>query len=179
MKLQFNLYHADSLFNIEEYVQAEAVYRQILQLKKYMLKTKNTPKLPDLQNDVISDVEIKYKIYQCCMKQKLKHNAIEILESIQARLRTAKVNMALGNLYLENGLERSAITAFKEVLREVPLSLDAAENLLRLGVQVSCTQNVLFSSFIRIILSGCRGEFIDVRSSKRHHVFEHVVTRPS
>lgn len=131
-----SLYYADSLFHLQEYVQAETVYRQILQFKKYVTKNKNTLKLQDLQNDVISDVEIKYKIYQCCMKLKQKQNAVDILQSIQARLRTPKINMALGNLYLENGMERPAIAAFKEVLRESPLALEAAENLLKLGVQV-------------------------------------------
>lgn len=165
MKLQFHLYHADSLFNLEEYVQAESVYRQILQLKKYISKAKSTSKLPELQNDITNDVEIKYKVYLCCMKQKLKHNAIEVLESIQARLRNPKINMALANLYLESGLERPAITAYKEVLREAPLSLEAAENLLRLGVQVIYEYN-FYCLFSYGAFKGCRSKFTNVRSCK-------------
>lgn len=70
------------------------------------------------------------------MKQKQRQQAIEILQSIQARQRTPKINMALAALYRETGNERSAITAYKEVLREVPCALEAAENLLKMGVQV-------------------------------------------
>lgn len=179
MKLQFYLYHADSLFNVDEHAQAETIYRQILHLKKYMHKTKSTPKQPEFPNDIISDVEVKYKIHLCCMKQNLKHSAVEVLESIQARLRTPKVNMALGNLYLESGFERSAITAFKEVLREAPLSLDAAENLLKLGVQVTYRCSFLFASHVYVVLLGSRGEFNDAGSSKRHYLFKHVVTGTS
>ena len=40
-----------------------------------------------------------------------------MLQSIPAKQRTARINMALGKLYLENGMERAAVTSFKEVLR--------------------------------------------------------------
>lgn len=43
--------------------------------------------------------------------------AIQTLQSIPARQRTPKINMALANLYRLSGNERSAITAYKEVLR--------------------------------------------------------------
>lgn len=69
------------------------------------------------------------------MKQKTA--AREILQMISARLRTPKINMALGYIYRDLGMERSAITCFKEVLRECPLALEAVENLLKLGVKVS------------------------------------------
>lgn len=137
MKCQMLIHYADSLFNLNEYIRAEAVYRQLLQFKKYIMKSKNSPKLPDLQNEMLSDAEIKYKIYLCCIKQKKGQDAFNILLSVQSRLKTAKINMALGNLYLENGMERSAVAAFREVLRENPFAVEAAEKLLKLGVQVS------------------------------------------
>lgn len=43
--------------------------------------------------------------------------AISTLQSITAKQRTPKMNMALAKLYHQSGLERSAITAYKEVLR--------------------------------------------------------------
>lgn len=70
------------------------------------------------------------------MKQKQRQQAIEVLQSIQARLRTPKINMALANLYRDTGNERPAIAAYKEVLREMPFAVEAAENLLKMGVQV-------------------------------------------
>lgn len=43
--------------------------------------------------------------------------------------------MALAKMFQEQGMERSAITTYKEVLRECPLALEAAEGLLSLGVK--------------------------------------------
>lgn len=40
-----------------------------------------------------------------------------VLQSIPGKLRNAKINMALAKLYQQGGMERSAITAYKEVLR--------------------------------------------------------------
>lgn len=43
--------------------------------------------------------------------------------------------MALAKIFHDQGMERSAITTYKEVLRECPLALEAAEGLLSLGVK--------------------------------------------
>ena len=58
--------------------------------------------------------------------------------------------MALAKMFQEQGMERSAITTYKEVLRECPLALEAAEGLLSLGVKgievnsliVGCASNL-------------------------------------
>lgn len=120
-------------------MQAENLYRQTLQIRKsILLKSKTTNnKISESQNDIISDADIKYKIHLCCIALKQKNAATEILQMISARLRTPKINMALGNLYKDNGLERVAITCFKEVLRECPLALEAVENLLKMGIKVT------------------------------------------
>lgn len=59
--------------------------------------------------------------------------------------------MALAKMFQEQGMERSAIATYKEVLRECPLALEAAEGLLALGVKgievnsliVGCSSNLL------------------------------------
>lgn len=43
--------------------------------------------------------------------------AIAALETVPGKARNPRINMALGKLYSARGLERSAITAYKEVLR--------------------------------------------------------------
>lgn len=43
--------------------------------------------------------------------------AINTLQSIPGKQRNPKINMALAKLYQQGGMERSAITAYKEVLR--------------------------------------------------------------
>lgn len=120
-------------------MQAENLYRQALQMRKIIInKSKNSNnKVIENQSDIASDVDIKYKIHCCCLALKQKKAAGDILQTIAARQRTPRINMALGNLYKEVGMERSAITCFKEVLRECPLAMEAMENLLKLGINVS------------------------------------------
>lgn len=120
-------------------MQAENLYRQSLQMRKIIInKSKNSNnKVIENQSDIASDVDIKYKIHCCCLALKQKKAAGDILQTIAARQRTPRINMALGNLYKEVGMERSAITCFKEVLRECPLAMEAMENLLKLGINVS------------------------------------------
>jgi hypothetical protein len=61
--------------------------------------------------------DIKYQIHVCHVNLKQNHQAIVVLQSIPGKLRNAKINMALAKLYQQGGMERSAITAYKEVLR--------------------------------------------------------------
>jgi anaphase-promoting complex subunit 7 len=61
--------------------------------------------------------DIKYQIHVCHVNLKQNHQAIVVLQSIPGKLRNAKINMALAKLYQQGGMERSAITSYKEVLR--------------------------------------------------------------
>lgn len=136
-KFQMYVYYADSLYNLGQYRKAEGVYRQALQFKKSMLKSKTaaTPKPYETAvKELSSDIDIKYKIYLCHEKLREHDQAMDILQSVPGKQRTVKINMALAKLYHQGGLERSAITGYKEVLRECPLALEAAEGLLSLGV---------------------------------------------
>lgn len=116
-KCQISVYYADSLYYLEKYSQAENTYIQALQLKKNIVKNKNATKLSDHLKDITSDLEIKYKIHLCYIKLKQVQKALSVLQSIPARSRIVKINMALGHLYRNSGMERSAITCYKEVLR--------------------------------------------------------------
>lgn len=137
-KFQLLLLYADSLYETKQYPQAENLYRQALQMRKALknlIKPKTVSNNKSPETEITGDVEIRYKIHKCCLALQQVNTAIEMLQSIQARVRTPKINMALGNLYRDGGMERSAITCYKEVLRECPLALDAVENLLKLGVK--------------------------------------------
>ena len=61
--------------------------------------------------------DVKFQLHLCYVHYKQFGQATGILESIPAKQRTVKVNMALGRLYQQCGTERPAITAYKEVLR--------------------------------------------------------------
>lgn len=133
-KFQLYVYYAEALYNMQQYLAAENIYMSALQLRKYTIKTKTTSKT-DGEKDFFSDINIKYKAHLCCLKLKRPQKAIDILQSISARARPPKVNMALGNMYRDSGMERPAISCYKEVLKECPLAMDAVENLLKLGVK--------------------------------------------
>ena len=60
---------------------------------------------------------------------------MNILQSIVAKQRTARVAMALGKLYQQIGMERPAVASYREVVREQPLALEAIRALLQLGVK--------------------------------------------
>jgi len=85
-------------------------------------------------------------MHLCHLALKQSVQALIVLQGIPAKLRSVKVNMALGKLYILNNMERSAISAFKEVLRECPLALEAVQTLIKLG------QN--HSDLIRLMFNG-------------------------
>lgn len=148
-KFQMMVYYADSLYHMKEYRKAENIYRKALQLKKILVKNKG--KMQSVPNvDLTSDIDIKYQLHLCHTNLKQFSQAIGVLESIPGKQRTTCINMALAKLYQQTGMERSAMTCFKEVLKECPLALEAALGLLSLGVKgtevlsliMNATQNI-------------------------------------
>ncbi|KAF4517581.1 hypothetical protein B566_EDAN008570 [Ephemera danica] len=97
---------------------------------------------------LVSDV--KYLIHECRVSLQDGAGAIAALESVPAKQRSARINMALGHLYRSAGLERSAITAYKEVLRETPVALEAAEALLSLGVSGNEVGSLMLNAFCKL-----------------------------
>ncbi|XP_054269328.1 anaphase-promoting complex subunit 7 [Macrosteles quadrilineatus] len=134
-KFQTYVHYGDSLLQLGRYAQAVAVYKQALQFKKSMLKSKNVTKPNEtIVKDLMPDTDIKYQIHQCLVKMNRNDEAMEVLQSIPVKQRTAKINFALAKLLQCRGMERSAVSAYKEVLRECPLALEAVEGLLSLTV---------------------------------------------
>lgn len=133
---------ADSLLELKEWKRAETIYRQVLQAKKHSRSLK--PQMPSLiisnspaaTSDNSSEMEeIKYKLYQCYLGLGQVSQARNILESISTRSRTVRVHMALAKLYHTANMERPAIAAYREVVRECPLAVEAVRGLLQLGVK--------------------------------------------
>uniref|UniRef100_UPI00398E6540 anaphase-promoting complex subunit 7 isoform X1 n=2 Tax=Squalomorphii TaxID=118040 RepID=UPI00398E6540 len=165
-KYQLLVYHADSLFHDKEYRNAESKYKIALQQKKALSKTTKvrpagggTPSNPqtqgcqqrarNLSECLPSEIEVKYKMAECYTMLRQERDAVAILDTIPTRQRTPKINMMLANLYKKAGQERSAVTSYKEVLRQCPLALDAILGLLSLSVKgaevASLTMNVIQS----------------------------------
>ncbi|MGH0161656.1 UNVERIFIED_CONTAM: hypothetical protein FKN15_041603 [Acipenser sinensis] len=140
-KYQLLVYHADALFHDKEYRNAACKYTMALQQKKSLSKTSkvrpfpgSTTSSPQAQS-LPSEIEVRYKIAECYTILKLDKDAIAVLEGIPTRQRTPKINMMLANLYKKAGQERSAVTSYKEVIRQCPLALDAIIGLLSLSVK--------------------------------------------
>jgi len=84
---------------------------------------------------VTPEVEVKYRLHSCYVALGQPNQAVNVLQSIVARQREAKVSMALGRLYQAIGMERPAVAAYREVVRECPLAIEAIRALLMLGVK--------------------------------------------
>lgn len=146
---QTYVYYADALVSLKEYKKAEAMYRRALQLKKSLGKTKGkTQTIP--QGEVTSEVDIKYKLHLCLVNLKQYSQAIHLLESISTKQKTPCVNMGLAKLYHQSGMERSAITSYKEVLKECPFAVEAAQGLLSLGVKGAEVISLMLSGSISV-----------------------------
>ncbi|XP_033340172.1 anaphase-promoting complex subunit 7 [Megalopta genalis] len=134
-KFHIYVYYADAHFHLGKYKRADTLYKKALQFHKCLLKSKGAIKPLEGQKDLPTDVDIKFQIHLCLLKLKNSLEALQVLQSIPGKQRTPKVNMALAKMCQEHGMKRTAITTYKEVLRECPLALEAAEGLLSLGVK--------------------------------------------
>lgn len=135
------IYHAESLYNEHKYREAEVIFRQAMQARK-VLKLKSvtgmSPKSLDIRDnisDFYTEVEIKYKRAKCLVELKNFRDAIAILQSLSSKQKSPKVNMMLSRLLHHHGIDRSSISAYKEVLKDCPLAFEAIEGLLSLGVK--------------------------------------------
>lgn len=131
-KYQSLVYYGDALYQLGEYKKAESAYSRCLMLRKMPNKTKIKS---SAATELTSEVDVQFKIYQCLHKTNQNAEALSTLESINTKKRTARINMALAKLYLHEGRDRSAITCYKEVIREHPLALGALTGLLSLGMR--------------------------------------------
>ena len=56
---------------------------------------------------------------ECLIQLGEANQALGVLESVTPRTRNSRANMLLGDLYKKSGMERSAITAYKEVIKVI------------------------------------------------------------
>ncbi|XP_015111054.1 anaphase-promoting complex subunit 7 [Diachasma alloeum] len=168
---------ADSHFHLGEYRKAESLYKKSLQFRKFLLKSKGATKpSQESHKDLLSDIDIKYQIHVCLIKLKSQLEALQVLQSIPAKQRTAKVNMALAKIFQEQGMERSAITTYKEVLRECPLALEAAEGLLALGVKGIEVNSLIVGSSSNLPGLDWLNTWIKAHAHIHNREYNHAVT---
>jgi len=150
---QMQVYHGDSLLELKEWRRAEAVYREALQARKHYLKVKQV-EMVGVEGGNASEVEVKFKLHQCYVAMGQPNQAVNILQSVIAKNRTARVSMALGKLYHQAGMERPAVAAYREVVRECPLAVEAIRALLQLGVKPKEVQELTLESLGGLAESG-------------------------
>ncbi|XP_076453110.1 anaphase-promoting complex subunit 7-like isoform X1 [Babylonia areolata] len=132
-KYQCLVYYGNAFYQLGEYRKAVKMFKKSLLLRKAINKAKG--KCGSTAQEILPEVEVKYRLYQCHMKLKENLDALQVLESISSKQRTGKINLALARLYQQEGRDRSALTSYKEVLREHPLALVAMRELLSLGMR--------------------------------------------
>lgn len=125
-------YQGDYLFGNNEFKNAQIMYHKALQAYKSATKAKNKQLLLGLHQS-FSEVDIRYKIYQCCMSVNNDYEALNVLEAIPQKSRQPKIYYAMAKLYQKLGMDKSAIANYKEVLKVSPLALDCAIQLMHLG----------------------------------------------
>lgn len=131
------MYNANSLFQQKQYRKAEIIYHDALIARKAIVKTKPPTVLSiNYENlvEMFPEHEIRYKTAVCLELTKKISEALTTLNSISNKQRTLKINMLLGKLSLHVGKYANAITAFKMVVRESPMNLEAMKALMSLGV---------------------------------------------
>ncbi|KAH8386484.1 hypothetical protein KR093_000790, partial [Drosophila rubida] len=84
------------------------------------------------------DAELRYRVAICYRELGEYHMAISTLQA--AKGRTPKLNMLLAKLLLQHGrgvTKTEKAAAYKDVLRDCPMSLTAIETLIELGIEGS------------------------------------------
>ncbi|KAA0185127.1 hypothetical protein HAZT_HAZT010961 [Hyalella azteca] len=133
-----------SLQQLKQYRRAEAMLKKSVIYAKSLLKGKIV-KASDLYIEGLTEMELKYSMAECHIVIGQPNLALSVLETVGPRSRSIKFNMLLGNLYQQSGMERSAISAFKEVLKECPCAIEAAEKLLMLRLPLSEVTHIMSS----------------------------------
>uniref|UniRef100_T1J2T0 Anaphase-promoting complex subunit 7 n=1 Tax=Strigamia maritima TaxID=126957 RepID=T1J2T0_STRMM len=176
-KFQILVYYAESLYQMQDHKKAETIYKRALQLKKSIMKTKGKPASGYSQlQEMTSEIDIKYQIAMCNCQMKQYSIAITALESIPGKQRTARVNMALAKACQQVGMERSAITGYKEVLKECPLALEAAQGLLSLGVKGAEVASLMLSATSTIPNSEWLTTWVKAHSHMHSREFSQAAT---
>lgn len=138
------MYSANSHYSRKQYRKAEHIYRIALVARKAIVKSKN-PMSMNFENlvETFPEHEVRYKIALCLEQMHEMSEALAALNSISNRQRNLKINMMIGKLSMQSGKCSNAETAFKSVVRESPMNLEAMKGLLSLGVSEMEISNIV------------------------------------
>ncbi|KAM6565984.1 anaphase-promoting complex subunit 7 [Cannabis sativa] len=133
----------DALFREREYRRAIHTYKQALQHYK-IAKQNSTSSRSTLSSNrssspnsfnisAINENEVKFKVASCHCAINENRQALAEMEQI-SKGRNLQMNLLMGKLYRYSRNNRSAITCYKECLRQCPYVIEAVTALAELGV---------------------------------------------
>lgn len=105
-----------------------------LEVRKASVSTSRRKTSTSSSLDFVPEGDLRYQIHLCRVGRKDVSQAILVLEEIPVKQRSGRVNSALGRLYRKERVMVKAVAAYKEVIRENPLALEAMTQLVQMGV---------------------------------------------
>ncbi|XP_023166896.1 anaphase-promoting complex subunit 7 [Drosophila hydei] len=198
MEYQAMIYLSNANYKEHNYRTACSQLEAVVVQRKTMLRFKSSfltaieSSYPQFQ-----DVELRYKIAICYREMGEYNMAINTLQAVKTR--TPRVNMLLARLLHHHGHgvgKKEKALAYKDVLRECPMSLTSIEALLELGIEGSDVHSMVvnaaalpkniewLSSWIKghAQMYGCKHReasqtFQQLNESNQLHQNEHVLTK--
>ncbi|KAL3674258.1 hypothetical protein V7S43_000214 [Phytophthora oleae] len=79
------------------------------------------------------ELDVKLKVARCYVQLECIHEAIEVLKSTPPEERSLSINLLLGKLYVNEGLQNKAEESYTAALRQNPYALEAALSLTELA----------------------------------------------
>lgn len=155
------MYSANSHFFRRQFRKAEHIYRIALVARKAIVKSKH-PMSMNFENlvEAFPEQEVRYKIALCLEQVNEASEALSALNNISNRQRNLKINMMIGKLSMQLGKCQNAETAFKAVVRESPMNLEAMKGLLSLGVSELEISNIISESkWSNLSIGTCKSYF--------------------
>ncbi|KAJ3669559.1 hypothetical protein LUZ60_011509 [Juncus effusus] len=144
IKAEHYVLQGDAFYGGNEYRRALAMYKQALlccknrqigsSTRTSISATNRSPSPSSINPQAINENEVKFKIALCHSALNEHRSALLEMEGIPSKLRSIRMNLAMGKLYRIARNNRAASSCYKECLRQLPYVLEAVNALAELGV---------------------------------------------
>lgn len=140
------IYTANCHFHRKQYRKARGMYDLALIARQKILRRETrTPFIQNLETviETFPEHEIRYKKALCSEQLNEPNEALTALVDVPSRQRNLKINMMIGKLSMQTGKHKQADLAYRLVIRESPLNLEAIRALLTLNLTGQDISNLL------------------------------------
>lgn len=144
------IYQGNAYFNEKQFRLAVKSFEDALIFRKGKNRYKTHVGSSD---NMFNEEEVRYKLALAYKQLGEQNSAIITLQALPHKLRTTKINMLLAKLlhYGRHANSTEAIAAYKEVLKDNCLAMEAIDGLLLLGVDGIEVNNLVNGEFPFII----------------------------